>query len=303
MACSLTRAPVSEKAAQTRERAEFGVASSSAASAHDGSTRKSVLLPTRPRWPRNALMDEAMDAMDGAIPPAKRQRQECALEADQCSPSGEMRSHSCATSSPRPGSWGRPGPQIREATPTLLSAPALPSSLPSAPGASPLLSALVAPTRAIAHNTVTIPEPRRHLQAAPVVASTTSPFLAAASAPLSGKQPLATSSPNSRPHLDETSVIQIFLAGNLDNVGTRDASLSGRLAQQYGVTAKTVRDIWSRRTWWSVTEPYVALIEQLRGSEASRAIKAAAIQGASAVQPVDDPVDKGQVRALGGFRR
>ena len=66
--------------------------------------------------------------------------------------------------------------------------------------------------------------------------------------------------PTSRMYLDETSVIQIFLAGHL---GKRYRGLSGKLAQKYGVTSKTVRDIWTRRTWGSVTLPYVALIQKL----------------------------------------
>lgn len=58
-----------------------------------------------------------------------------------------------------------------------------------------------------------------------------------------------------RTYLDEAAVVQIFLAKH-SKPGVRDLNLSGRLAREYGVTAKAVRDIWTMRTWKSVTEPY-----------------------------------------------
>ena len=58
-----------------------------------------------------------------------------------------------------------------------------------------------------------------------------------------------------RTYLDEAAVVHIFRAKH-SNPGVRDLNLSGKLAREYGVTAKAVRDIWNSRTWKSVTEPY-----------------------------------------------
>ena len=58
-----------------------------------------------------------------------------------------------------------------------------------------------------------------------------------------------------RASLDEASVVRIFLAKHA-NPGAKDTSLCRRLAHQYGVTDKAVRDIWNMRTWKHVTESY-----------------------------------------------
>jgi len=50
--------------------------------------------------------------------------------------------------------------------------------------------------------------------------------------------------------LDEEKVVNIFLA---KRDAPEDRYLSARLAAQYGVTPKAVRDIWNRRTWTSIT--------------------------------------------------
>jgi len=60
-----------------------------------------------------------------------------------------------------------------------------------------------------------------------------------------------------RAYLDADAVTQIYLAKHASaEARTSKSDLSVRLAHQYGVTAKTVRDIWKRRTWKTVTEPY-----------------------------------------------
>ena len=53
--------------------------------------------------------------------------------------------------------------------------------------------------------------------------------------------------------LNEAAVVFIFQQKLLR---PHDPSLSARLAHQFGVTAKTVRDIWTLRTWTRVTQPY-----------------------------------------------
>lgn len=58
-----------------------------------------------------------------------------------------------------------------------------------------------------------------------------------------------------RATLDEASVVLIFQA-RPSKARRRDLTLSQRLAQHCGVTAKAVRDIWNMRTWRSVTRPY-----------------------------------------------
>jgi hypothetical protein len=56
-----------------------------------------------------------------------------------------------------------------------------------------------------------------------------------------------------RESLTAESVIQIFLARR-DKLQRR--GLAGRLARQYGVTSKAVRDIWTLRTWKRTTQPF-----------------------------------------------
>jgi len=60
-----------------------------------------------------------------------------------------------------------------------------------------------------------------------------------------------------RAQLDEASAARIFLAkyASAEAMGSK-SDLSGRLALQYGVTAKAVRDIWNGRTWKKATQPY-----------------------------------------------
>ena len=80
-----------------------------------------------------------------------------------------------------------------------------------------------------------------------------------------GQRPSEPPPGQRRTYLDEAAVVQIFLAKH-SNPGVRDLNLSGRLAREYGVTSKAVRDIWNMRTWKSVTEPYrnqySAVVEQ-----------------------------------------
>ena len=59
--------------------------------------------------------------------------------------------------------------------------------------------------------------------------------------------------------LDESQAISIFLE---KRSGNKDHTLSGRLAHRYGVTSKTVRDIWRMRTWKRSTEPYWTLSDR-----------------------------------------
>jgi hypothetical protein len=53
--------------------------------------------------------------------------------------------------------------------------------------------------------------------------------------------------------LDVVSAAQIFLA---KRAAPKDRGLSVRLAAKYKVTAKTVRDIWKRRTWTIITDHF-----------------------------------------------
>jgi hypothetical protein len=67
--------------------------------------------------------------------------------------------------------------------------------------------------------------------------------------------------------LTEKQVLDIYLSDVVDRtigklVAThrgyqpRCTCLSGKLAKEYGISAKSVRDIWNHRTWSSVTVPY-----------------------------------------------
>ena len=69
-------------------------------------------------------------------------------------------------------------------------------------------------------------------------------------------QPVAQQPPQPRKRatLDAATVVQIYQAKHLNQDSS--SSLCRRLAQQHGVTEKTVRDIWIARTWKAVTEPY-----------------------------------------------
>ena len=66
-----------------------------------------------------------------------------------------------------------------------------------------------------------------------------------------------------RAALDETAVIQIFLAklASAEARGSR-SGLSAKLGEEYGVTSKCVRDIWKMRTWKHVTLPYWKALSQ-----------------------------------------
>ena len=59
--------------------------------------------------------------------------------------------------------------------------------------------------------------------------------------------------------LHESQAISIFLE---KRSGNKDHNLSGRLAHRYGVTSKTVRDIWRMRTWRRSTEPFWTLSDR-----------------------------------------
>ena len=62
---------------------------------------------------------------------------------------------------------------------------------------------------------------------------------------------------NGRAQLDDESAVRIFLAKYASAEAMSSKSdLSGKLALQYGVTAKAVRDIWNMRTWKKATQPY-----------------------------------------------
>lgn len=82
------------------------------------------------------------------------------------------------------------------------------------------------------------------------------PFAAPMSPTSAGSPP---PSAGRKSFLDRKSVVQIFLAKHM---GERDVHLSGKLAHKYGVTAKTVRDIWAMRTWTQVTEPFWLALRQ-----------------------------------------
>ena len=54
--------------------------------------------------------------------------------------------------------------------------------------------------------------------------------------------------------LDVVSVVRIFLAKYDTPWGALDRGLSTRLAAEFGVSNRAVRDIWNKRTWTSVTK-------------------------------------------------
>jgi hypothetical protein len=66
--------------------------------------------------------------------------------------------------------------------------------------------------------------------------------------------PVRASAPKSTMKLNKATAIAIFQAGRCQR-GWR-SSLSAELGRRYGLTAKTVRDIWNGRTWAKVTKPF-----------------------------------------------
>ena len=56
--------------------------------------------------------------------------------------------------------------------------------------------------------------------------------------------------------LDTSDVVMIFLAKRAGYAGFFGKRLAKKLAKEYGVTPKAVRDIWNLRTWKLVTEPF-----------------------------------------------
>ena len=68
----------------------------------------------------------------------------------------------------------------------------------------------------------------------------------------------------SRSYLTEASAITIFLAKRSEK-GQR-SSLGSRLADDFGITSKAVRDIWKMRTWRKTTEPFWNAEERQRAA-------------------------------------
>ena len=56
--------------------------------------------------------------------------------------------------------------------------------------------------------------------------------------------------------LDISDVVMIFLAKRAGYAGFSGRKLARKLAKEYGVTPKAVRDIWNLRTWKMVTKPF-----------------------------------------------
>jgi len=59
-----------------------------------------------------------------------------------------------------------------------------------------------------------------------------------------------------RSQLDPTAVVYIFRAKRFSKSEQNGSALSNRLAAEFGLTAKAVRDIWNMRTWRKVTQPH-----------------------------------------------
>ena len=67
--------------------------------------------------------------------------------------------------------------------------------------------------------------------------------------------------PSGRVQLDRASAVRIFLAkhASAEALGSK-SDLSGRLALEYCVTPKAVRDIWNGRTWRKATQPFWSVL-------------------------------------------
>jgi hypothetical protein len=68
-----------------------------------------------------------------------------------------------------------------------------------------------------------------------------------------------------RATLDDAAATHIFRAKR--SIRGARSGLSRMLAKRYGVTAKAVRDVWSLRTWTSVTEPFWNSAERQRADQ------------------------------------
>ena len=68
----------------------------------------------------------------------------------------------------------------------------------------------------------------------------------------------------SRSYLTEADAITIFLAKR--SVKGQRSSLGSRLAVDFGITSKAVRDIWKMRTWRKTTEPFWNAEERQRAA-------------------------------------
>jgi len=79
------------------------------------------------------------------------------------------------------------------------------------------------------------------------------PAPAAQGAAQAGPAPAAQGAPHATAQykLNAVSVAHIFLQ---KRASPQDRNLSSRLAAEYGVTTKAVRDIWNGRTWTSITQ-------------------------------------------------
>jgi hypothetical protein len=87
--------------------------------------------------------------------------------------------------------------------------------------------------------------------------------LAVDGSPTSGHRPPPPMH-RSRSYLTEASAITIFLAKRSEK-GQR-SSLGSRLADDFGITSKAVRDIWKMRTWRKTTEPFWNAEERQRAA-------------------------------------
>ena len=62
--------------------------------------------------------------------------------------------------------------------------------------------------------------------------------------------------------------LSIFLAAKHNR--TKYDRLANRLAEEYGITSKAVRDIWSLRTWARITRPHWAKLDKQKQNFAKR---------------------------------
>jgi hypothetical protein len=68
---------------------------------------------------------------------------------------------------------------------------------------------------------------------------------------------IVTIRPRPQTTLNEVSAIMIFLSKHMrEKCPAKGCCLATRLAREYGVTCKAVRDIWRMRTWRRATEPF-----------------------------------------------
>jgi hypothetical protein len=89
--------------------------------------------------------------------------------------------------------------------------------------------------------------------------------------------PVRASAPKSTMKLNKAAALAIFQARAGRSTRGWRSNLSAALGRQYGLTAKTVRDIWNGRTWAKVTKPFWTA-EEKRLYEAKEKYKAGKMQ-------------------------